>query len=76
MEVRADADRDTEARPAGHGHGCADRDHVGVLAACERSPSREQVRRAGGRSEHRDRVPECSQLLRDPGDMLVDIVWL
>ena len=76
VEVRPDADRDTEARPAGHGHCRADCDHVGLLAARERSPAGDQVRRAGGRSEHRDRVAERSQLLGDPGDVLVDIVRL
>ena len=76
VEVRADADRDAEARPARHRQGRADRDHVGVLAARERSPAGDQVRRAGGRSEHGDRVPERSQLLRDPGDVLVDVVRL
>ena len=65
-----------EARPARHRHGRADRDHVGVLAARERSPAGDQVRRAGGRSQHGDRVAERSQLLRDPGDVLVDIVRL
>ncbi len=76
VQVRAHADRDAEARPARHRHGRADRDHVGVLAARERTPAGDQVRRAGGGGQHGDRVAERSQLLGDPGDVLVDIVRL
>ena len=43
--------------------------------ASARRPA-DQVGRRAGRSEHGDRVPERAQLLRDPGDVLVDVVRL
>ena len=76
VQVRAHADRDAEARAAGDGHGRADRNHVGVLAARERTMPGDQVRRAPGGGQDGDRVAERAQLLRDPGDVLVDIVRL
>ena len=59
----------------GHGHGRPDRDRVGAVAACERATSGREVGRPARRSEHGDRVPQRAQLLRDAGDMLVDVVW-
>ena len=47
VEVRADADRDAQRRPARHRHRRTDRDHVGALAARERSSAGDQVCRAG-----------------------------
>ena len=76
VEVRADADGDAQRRSARDGHGCADGDHVGGLAPRQCAPAGDQVRRAGGGSEHGDRVAERSQLLRDPSDMLVDVMRL
>ena len=76
VEVRADADGDAQRRTARDGHGRADGDHVGGLAPSQRAPAGDQVRRARRRGEHGDRMAECSQLLRDPSDMLVDIVRL
>ena len=76
VEVRAHADGNAERRAARDGHGRADGDHVCCLAARQRSPAGDQVRRAGGRSEHGDRVTERPQLAGDPAHMLVDVVRL
>ena len=57
-DVRADADRNAEARAAGDGDRRPDRDHLRGLAAVQRAAAGEQVGRAARWSEHRDRVPE------------------
>ena len=76
-EVRADADRDAEARSAARS-GIAGPTAITSAASprCERAAAGEQVGRAARRSEHGDRVPERPQLPRDPGDVLVDVVRL
>ena len=74
-EVRADADRDAEAGATRDGNGGADRDRLGGVAARERATPCREVGRPPRRREHGDRVPQRAQLLRDPGDMLVDVVW-
>ena len=75
-DVRADADRNAEARAPGDRHRRPDRDHLRSLAAVQGAAAGEQVGRAARRREHGDRVPERPQLPRDPGHVLVDVVRL
>ena len=48
---------------------------VGAVAARQRAAAGGEIGRPSGRGEHGDRVAQRAQLLRDAGDMLVDVVW-
>ena len=76
VEVRAHADGHAEARAARDRDGRTDRDHLGGFAAGERAVPCDEVGGPARRREHRDGVPEPAQLLRDPRDVLVDVVRL
>ena len=76
LEVRPDADRHPEVRPARDRDRRPDRDHLAVDAALEGAPAVEQIPGARGRRQHGDLVPEPAKRLRRPVHVHVHLVWL
>ena len=74
-DVRADADGEPDRGARGDRDGARDRDDPLELARLERAAPGEEVGRAGRRREHHDDMPTRAQRVRDPGDVLVRVVW-
>ena len=75
-QVRARSDRDADAAAPRDRHGRPERDDLGLEPVEERAPARRQLFRPVRGREDRDGVPKRTQLLRDTGHMLVDVVRL
>jgi len=73
-EVRPRADRHADAAPARDRHRRPESDDLVAAPVEQRAPASDQVGRARRGGEHRHRVPEGAQPIRDPRHVLVDVV--
>jgi len=75
-QVRADADRKSDAAPAGDRDRGPERDQRRLSAVAQRAPAGREVRGPVRRSKHADRVATLPQGVGDARDVLVHVVRL